>query len=625
MSASGIYLIHSSASPEWVISHLQAKGIQTDQQSVRWLYLGRDYLRLLAWERALGKGFVRVHYAEHLQELALRWRRPYLDWIATLGRQNNSLVWWSSRLAERNTLLDSLYHKVCYLEIALKFTMDERSPTLVIAENRSVLQAIAAQSALRPRVRWIRKVRPLLEWLKWLLRLTVTWSRYLHEGICAMRDARVTREGEPILPPATGRVRVLIHSCMDDTYFGADGCAHDRYFTVLPDELRRRGYDVVTVPWLYNLRRSRREAFSWFRQQSDRYLIPEDFYILNDYIWAAWVVILQAWLLPGLQVFEGRDITGLVRDACLEQSLDTGVAKFVRYFRLIHRWKRMGLKTDIFIDTFENMVTEKPLVMAFRKYMGNVMTVGFQHYVAPYPLWLCGYTTQTESRIAPHPDVVVCNSPWTANLFAKEGFPPEKLRIGPSLRYLYMMEGQADGQTQIEPESRTVLVPLPYETSMVTELMHKLFEAFPLDENTRFWLKLHPMMSAEEWMFSLDGNELPDHMEKVGGSMADWLPRATCAVAMASTTALEIALAGVPVVLVGRETDFDLNPLAWFPEFDNPVHSPEELHAQVFRKLSLSPAERERLKDWARLMRRECLSPLTEETISAFVKSRDVE
>lgn len=94
---------------------------------------------------------------------------------------------------------------------------------------------------------------------------------------------------------------------------------------------------------------------------------------------------------------------------------------------------------------------------------------------------------------------------------------------------------------------------------------------------------------------------------------------------MASTTALEIALVGMPVVLVGRETDFDLNPLAWFPEFDNPVHSPEELHAQVFRKLSLSPAERERLKDWARLMRRECLSPLTEETISAFVKSRDVE
>lgn len=622
MSASGIYLIHASASPEGVISRLQAKGIQTDQQPVRWLYLGRDYLRLLAWERALGKGFVRVHYAEHLQELAMRWRRPYLDWIATLGRQNNSLEWWSSRLAERNTLLDSLYHKVCYLEIALKFTMDERSPTLVIAENRSVLQAIAAQSALRPRVWWIRKVRPLLEWLKWLLYLTFTWIRYLQEGIRAMRDARVTRDGKSVLPPATVRARVLIHSCMDDTYFGADGCAHDRYFTVLPDELRRRGYDVVTVPWLATLRRSRREAFRWFRQQPDRYLIPEDFYTFFDYIWAAWVVIRQAWLLPGLQVFEGRDITKLVREACLAQSLDTGVAKFVRYFRLVHRWKRVGLKFDIFVDMFENMATEKPQVLALRKYMRNVVTVGFQHYVAPYPLWLCGYTTQTDSSIAPHPDVIVCNSPWTAKLFAKEGFPPEKLRIGPSLRYLYMMDRQVDGQAQVEPESRTVLVPLPLETSMVTELMYKLLEAIPLDENTRFWLKPHPMMSAEEWMVLLDGNELPGHMEKVGGSMADWLPRATCAVAMASTTALEIALAGVPVVLVGRETDFDLNPLAWFPEFDNTVHSPEELRAQVLKNLALSPGERERLAEWASRMRRECLSPINEETVAAFVRER---
>lgn len=623
MSESGIYLIHASASPEWVISRLQAKGIQTDQQPVRWLYLGRDYLRLLAWERSLGKGFVRVHYAKHLQELAMRWRRPYLDWIAALGLQNDNLVWWSSRVAERNTLLDSLYHKICYLQVALSSIQGD-VPLLIVSESGALLRTIAAQSALRPRVQWIRKVRPLLEWLKWLLYLTFTWSRYLQDGIRAMRDARVTREGKPILPPATGRVRVLIHSCMDDTYFGADGCAHDRYFTVLPDELRRRGYDVVTVPWLYNLRRSRREAFSWFRQQSDRYLIPEDFYTLIDYIWAAWVVIRQAWLLPGLHVFEGRDITKLVREACLEQSLDTGVAKFARYFRLIHRWKRMGLKIDIFIDTFENMATEKPLVMALRKYMGNVVTVGFQHYVAPYPLWLCGFSTRTEGATAPHPDVVVCNSPWTANLFAKEGFPPEKLRIGPSLRYLYMMDGQVDRQAQVEPESRTVLVPLPLETTMVTELMYKLLEAFPLHENTRFWLKPHPMMSTEEWMVLLDGNELPGHMEKVGGSMADWLPRATCAVAMASTTALEIALAGVPVVLVGRETDFDLNPLAWFPEFDNPVHSPEELRARVLRKLSLSPAERERLKDWARLMLRECLSPLNEETLSAFVRTRRI-
>lgn len=88
------------------------------------------------------------------------------------------------------------------------------------------------------------------------------------------------------------------------------------------------------------------------------------------------------------------------------------------------------------------------------------------------------------------------------------------------------------------------------------------------------------------------------------------------------TSVLEIALTGIPLVLVGRETDFDQNPVAWFSEMDKPVYSPEELRIQVIQKLAISPADHEILRDWARRMRHECVSPVSEAAVSAFVRPR---
>lgn len=582
---------------------------------VRWLYLGRDFDRLLAWEASLASGFVRVDYAERLQDVAGRLRRPFLEWMGDLGQAHDSFGWWISKINERNTFVLSLFHKICYLEIARHELTTSTAPLLVVADSLAVLRAVADQAPQGTTIVRIGRERIAIEPLVFAFRFVSRWLLYLLRSVHAHIDSRTTR-GRTYMPAPTGRPRVLIHSCLDETYFGADLDGRDRYFTVLPAELRARGYDVITIPWLCNIRRSRRAAFKWFRARQERFLIPEDFCRLRDYLWAAWMVVRHASIPGGPCAFVGRDVTTLVAESRREQYTACGTARFVRYMRFIERLKRIGFEFDVFIDTFENMIPEKPPVMALRHSMPDTLTVGFQHFMTPLPLLLNMVATAAEAAVAPHPDIIVCNSPWTKRLLSNEGLPSSKLRVGPSLRYLHLMRSGVNAG----PAGDLVVAFLPIERAAALELIVKLREACGDDPCVAVRFKPHPMMPADRLAAILKKYPLKAHMSVVGGRMEDWLPKTACAVAAATTSALEVALCGVPLVLVGRATDLDINPMAWFADFPTPVYSSVALREAIRAVLADLGGAHRRARAWADEHRQECLSPLTDATIRAFIE-----
>ena len=580
--------------------------------TVRWLFLGPNHKRFKTWSEALGPDWQHLKYSQELQSLALDWRHSYLEWITELGKKNDNLVWWSSSISERNTYGDSLYHAICYLRIGLDHVAEENAPLLIVAESQALLYSLANHTTAQGKVCEFHPLRGfVLEFFRW----QASWAFYFLDALQAILDAHLTRRGRSAIPPCAAKPRVMIHSCMDESYFGNDGTAHDRYFGLLAAELRGRGYDVMIMPWLHNLKRSRRKAFAWFRRHSDQYLIPEDFYSLWDYAWAAWVVMRQMALIPGQHYFQSMDITQLVREACWKQSRRVGAANFVLYYRLASKLARRGFRLDYFVDMFENMITEKPQVMGYRSFMPEVTTVGFQHYGESLPLMLCLFTTPEEAAFAPHPDVIVCNSKHMLMRMEQMGFPRQKLHVGPSLRYSHLMGEFKPPVTECDK----TLVILPLGEDIMAEMLSLLRQAFPEPEGNVFWLKPHPMMNSG--VLKRITAHLPEHFSLVTGNMELWLSRAACVVVAASTAAFEAALAGVPVVVVGRETDFDLNPLAWFPEFAPPVHSSQELREQVLRYLNLDYSGRQGQQAWARRLREEAISPITDATLSAFVQT----
>ena len=607
-----IILAHADLNPEKLL-----KKIGQSETRIHWLYLGRNYAKLIDWEKSLGISYQRIHYAELLQDIAFKLRPLYLTWISQLGKLYNRLSWWSSAIANKNTAVHSLYHEICYLHIVLFYEQNIKPPLLIIGESKFLLHQIALENKLKGRVKWICKPRLFFEYLDWTRKMFFVWTMSLVSAFFEIRDAKKTQKGFKNFPLVSEKTRVLIHSCIDETYFSYNKPPNDRFFTILPIELEKRGYDVVILPWLYNIKRTRLQALKWFRHYNEKYLIPYDYYNIFDYLWAAWIVIKQAWKPSGKQLFHNKDITLLVLGERLSQALNHEVSRLVLYYRLIEKWQKIGLKLDIFIDTFENLIGEKPQLIAFRKYMPNVKTVGFQHYISTYPLWLSMFTNDEEKDIIPHPDKIVCNSKFTAKIFADAGFPKNKLKVGPSLRYQSLMKYSLPN----EKLNNNVLVILTIELPVIAESIHKIIEAFPYNEGINFYLKVHPMMSDTQWLSALGGKKLPTHMIKVDGVIDSWIARSTCAIVMLSTSCLEILLQGVPVVMLGRETDFDMNPLYWFPEFKGPVRNPNELRKKVLDIISNPQKARDDAKAFADKYRNDCLTPINENTISIFVEN----
>lgn len=598
-----LWLAHSAESPESLRRRLPP--------GARWAYLGRDYLRLRRWEKGLGPQSPRADLGESLQRIAAELRQPFLRYLGELGRRHASLEWWTSLIAEENTLAGSLFLDVCYLKAAQSLLAQEGAPTLIVAENRAVLEALRQDGRSRLSDAW----GPLKGLAADVFLNVRRWAVFFLRGARAWALARLTRRGPARPPRPQGRPIVLLHTCVGPGYFGADG-PRDSYYGPLPAELRKRGCAVVTLPWLYNPDKSLRQTLLWLRSRPEEFLIPEDFYRPGDYLWASRVIRGQSRLPELPQSFAGLDISPLIARARRRQTANISAAAFVLYERLFERLSRQGFRPDVFIDMWENAIPEKPQTLALRRHSPGTMIVGFQHLSSLPPLMLNLFTASDPSCGAPMPDVLVCNSRFTRGILVREGFPESRLRVGPSLRCLHLLQPA----TASAREPGAVLVGLSLDAGEACELLCLLTAAFPAAEGLRFWIKPHPMLPPADWRAVLAEVPLPGHMEVVSGPLSAWSARASCAVIGASTAAMELALAGVPVALAGRGNALDFNSLAYFPQWRPPSRDAAALRQEVLRLTSLTPEQRQELDSWTRWARAECLSPLDDATVDAFLK-----
>ena len=146
-------------------------------------------------------------------------------------------------------------------------------------------------------------------------------------------------------------------------------------------------------------------------------------------------------------------------------------------------------------------------------------------------------------------------------------------------------------------------------------------EAFGADDyGARFLLKPHPNMNLRTWNSIARGFLLPSYMNCVTGSMDTWLEQSSCVIIGTSTAAIEIALSGLPLIQVGRESDFGINALHWFPEFSGPVYTAHELKAAVLKVLSAPDAEKRAAAALATRLAKRCISAISDKTIESFLK-----
>ncbi len=572
-----------------------------------YLFFCPNYIRLLDWERRLGTLTSRIVTGPLISQAADQLRQPFLNLITAQGKVHGSIAWWASRLSERNTMVSPLFLNCCYLQIGQTVLESKKGSLCVIAESWAVLESLAS-TALRYgwSVEWVARKSRIAQRVHsrivTVARVATFFGRALLQ-ICRDRPASPHRQPH-----------ILLRTWVDEACFSRDGLFRDRYLPGLCKWLETQGYAVTTIPVLFNLRRSYRSAWNWLRNSNQKFLNPYAYYRPSDY----WFTLLQARqqisMPAGTAFLVNLDCTRLFDEARRFHAWDVGSLQAILSYRLPRRLAEKGLLVDLYIDSFENMIVEKPLILGFRRFFPETRLVGFQHGALP-PNILCLFVTKGESGFAPLPDRIVCNGPFFRDVLIREGLPEGLTVAGPALRYRHLWRQAPCSEV---PAKSGIFVPLPMMLSDAAELLMKLIQAFAAEPKIRLFLKPHPMSSAR-MLGSAGISSLPQNFEIVSGDISSWLVRAQVVIALSSSALYEALAAGVPVLPVGREAALDLNPLAWHANCARQYYSASEIRDEALRLLQISPDELRSYQEQTQRILEEGFGQVNDSTLSCFV------
>jgi surface carbohydrate biosynthesis protein (TIGR04326 family) len=352
-----------------------------------------------------------------------------------------------------------------------------------------------------------------------------------------------------------------------------------------------------------------KEVFSYFRGQSDPFVIPEDYFALRDYAAASLTVLRQIFLAADIRKYDGLSIQPLLYKERISQASRAGKVRFLLYTSFIRRLKKAGWSIDYYVDMFENMFCEKPVLLEMHRSFPAAVTLGFQHATIS-PLMLKYFVNPDEIRRAPNmfPKKIVANGRFFADVLGLCGFAKESICIGPALRYQYLFES---GREPKDEEKSVVLVVLPIMTDIAVEIFKRFLdvvEAIPC----KIAVKAHPMMNRNTFLRNVGERELPLGCFWAEGSMSEWLPKAFCVVGGATAAVFEAVYAGTPVVLVGRELGLEMNPLGWWEE-DVPMfrccYEKGEMRESILRWITMAPEKGKEEVNKARAVLEGCFQP----------------
>lgn len=596
----------------------------------RWAYLGRDFEAMARWTTVFG-GIEPLDVSDSFRKLTLEHRRAFLDWIAMLGvSEANELQWYSSRIHEQNPLVDKLYHRCCLhltgMALCARKEPEDtaaQKPLTIVCEDADVFRSLREALPLT-RIRWPFVPAPaLLEWA--LAKAKFIAKTALHLGN-AFRDQRLSKASMRRVPtigaalfttPDTGgHQRILVHSCMDPSMLTT---GRDRYLTTLPSRLHALGHTVILLPWIY-VDGGRREAFyEWFELHPERFVLPDALYTIGDYLWS----VGQVWSLGRIPrqapTFLGQPAHHWLRRSRLQQGHDLALATFLRYYRLAERLRKAGAGFDVFVDTFENMVTEKPMVLGLRRWLPEVRTIGYQHWASPAPLMLCNFVSLLDTR-NPLPDRIITYSSFTRDIFLREGYEAERLVAGPSLRY-------ADPPLPIRlPTEQLIgLVVLPLEMTQAIATLRAYRQGLDrcppeIRRVVHSRIKPHPMTSDAEWNRIVRLAQLPiQRFERVSGSLQQQLEEAHFAVSAASTAVIEIVMSGRPLVQLTTWMELELDSLAWFGDQFPTISGVNELAEAITRICHAEPSYFEHCNKVGHDLYARCIAPVTDDAVRLFL------
>lgn len=613
----GVILAHTSHSRAAIVHACRSDSLAPQS----WLFLGRGFRVALLWERRLGTNFQRVDIGRALQHAADRLREPFVAWLDRLSeRYGSDRHWWCSQLAERNTLLSPLFLHVCYLAVAEARLKERSHPVLIVADSWGVIEALRRLSLAQGLSVCVATARPRsIARLANLARVLGAAAYFVAEAIRNQAAARASRRGRAQRPFPAGRKRLMLATFFHESNLSRDGHFEDRYFPHLHEWLADQGFEVWVLPTVADKRGKLADKYEWMRRSSARFLIPEDWLGLSDYL-DALVCGFKAWLRPReVGPLAGLDVRPLIAEERERQGGGNAARRACLISRIPARLRRAGFSPEQIINWSENQADDKALTIGCRGAFPNAAMTAVQNTPLPSNL-LNVFPTAVEVAHRVVPERLVCSGPLPARILASSSGGALRPRVGCGLRYAYLWrQPLANSGVPRHDGSLVALLALPNTLSEAAELLDLALAASPSASSVAWYVKPHPDYSVGQ-LKPLIPPEALGRIQFATGRLGDWIGRIDVVVISGSGVALEAASLGVPVIFAASGTALTYDPLVWFHgKVGEVCYTPAEIARALARVAALDTADRLALRQLGRDVLEAWFAPVTEDGLRQFI------
>ena len=472
-----------------------------------------------------------------------------------------NLYWGLGSIASRNKYYSPLIGR-CLKLFLVRSRLDAGLIPDIIQTNDAVLCALLKKNFSRPfpsikfecsevaLVRFWRVTRPLRQFI---ISTGFLILRFFASKSPLSQVEAIKQECRPIT-----LIDTFVLNNQGDEGGIINGLYRDRYYPGLRDNLTdfqsQTLWLVPTTVGFYNFSL----IYEKIRTATPKMLLIDDFLKWSDYLFALTFPFQYLFCRVSSVMFDGVDITKLLRDEQVNKCSDYMSIQSLLHYRFAKRLQGWGIPVASYIDWNENQTIDKAMIKGFRDYYKNIRIVGYQGYIISRGLHLYCFPTEYEVLSGFSPDTMFVIGPaLVADM--KQFTGSIDVQVAPAFRFQNVWRAP---KFQQNINGFEILIGLPISAVEARHIFRMVRDATKnfSPEYGRIRVKPHPTYSVDAIQSLLEQKDF-SNIEFVTGDFHDSIENVNLLISNSSSVCLEALAKGVPVIVVGSKTGVTQNPI----------------------------------------------------------------
>ncbi len=511
-----------------------------------WIYFGSDFQYAARLESALGPDAKRIRYEELLYRVSSEQRKNFIGWIDAVADRNPGCEeWYYSASANKNPYFSKLFITVCYFLVFDALVREDERIDAVVVDSPALAVLIAKRCGITGRS-FVHGLVSLGLHTGWFLKSVVKYFLFIVKSVRQFILARILLKdrASAILKE---KKNVLIRGYISEDFIDDQNNILERhYFPGLYKYYEEHGLRPVFLAFALNAK-GLSGLFRQVLKSKTRIIFPHEIFRLKDYFFAYGAPFRRLPVTADIPM-PGADFdpAGLLHEDLFVHKADEETLNGFLFSRFAAAFKARGFSLELLINWSEFQSFEKGLIRGIRLEFPETRIIGAQPFLKPAN-HVSLFPSRQDMLFGAMPDKLLVLGKLD-KILVQDNLPDAPLDCSPAFRYQSLFRS---GPVE---QGKNIFVFLGYGLSNALYILNVLMSLeSSLKRFEKIFIKLHPASYfGEERIRRMLGGQLPDRFQFVYGRVDEYLDSTALGICGATGTSVELAVRGIPVVLIAE-------------------------------------------------------------------------